>query len=504
MANSPFDKEKSIAEKLAMIEAQEAEERKLAADAAAREAQERKKKKAADEAAASNLDAKIRRVLGQYAVNYGWRYSAKEVEKEVNNSPAKYLVSRNLRTELNSKILAVESKLLRKQRKKDAAKAFLCVLSVLFVVLCTLAAGAFTVYSFMTAETAQIFRIALGVEIAAVVVATVMAVVHFVKDNSTAFKVICVIFAVINVVAAVVIGVSGRLVEHDIMTGEDGFLYEMVDGEYYLFGCDSRVAELVISDLEEDIVGISADAFKGNTSLTSLTVDVSSLVIEDGAFRDCTALKTVRFVGGDTVLEGNVFKNCKKLESVVFDGGSYTFNGSNLFDDCALLKDVYMNGGSYVGGDSVRILGGLKKIAVHHGDAYIDVPLKGAGELTLVVYPGTDSIFAVKPDVLVFAEGFDFSGELSAERGTFDLKPLAPITYFPQSVTYIPDILGSDRKKYDVFYQGSADEWESLSIAGDGGLFDVANMNYKEKYITMHYNKNCRFWDTNNIEMGNG
>lgn len=507
MGNNPLNKAASAADKLAKLEAEEAARKaKQQAEEAERkrkeaEADAKKRAKAeADKNEAKRLENKIKNLLLIYEPSEYWERRSREVFNEVYDSHVKNLISKSVWTEFMCQQAIAQHHIIKQRDKKRAIKTLFTVLGVVAVALVSLLAVAFGVYSWLMTDNVSLFRIAFAAQIVSALGVGAIAVVHFVKDTSAAQKLVCVILAALNLILAVAMGFSGGLVTRDLFTDSDGFTYENKDGEIYLVGCEGSVKELVISALSESIVGISDQAFKGNTTITSLTVDVSNLTIGNEAFADCSALEKVELVGGDTALGGKVFKDCVKLNSVSFEGGSYTFNGASVFDGCTVLKDIHFNGGSYVGADGARILGGLKKIAVHHRNADIAVSLKGADELTLVVYSGTDSIFAVEPDVLVFAEGFDFSGEFGAERGTFDLKPLAPVTFFPSSVTYIPDILGSDRKKSDVYYQGSSDMWESLGIAGDGGLFDVANMNYKEDYVRMHYNSNCRFWGTNNVE----
>ncbi len=493
--NNPLNKAASAADKAAKLQAELDEKRRKEQEAADKKAREKKAKEVAEKAAVERFEQEIRRLLNTCEASGYWSERASKLLKELGESSVSGRVSQSLRRELSSKIGIVENKLMKMRRKRQAREKVLKVLGILAIVLVGLAVNAFSIYSWASGGNPALFKVAFGAEITIAIVGIILAKTCFSGYYQKAQRTVCIIIVVVSILLAIAMCFSGGLKNREFMHDGEGVMYEVVDGEYYLYDCDKGVKELVLSTLSEQVVGVSEKAFKGNKTITSITFDVSNLIIKKGAFQNCTALTKVEFIGGDATISSTVFKGCKKLQSVVFDGGSYTFNGcSNLFAGCNALKDIYFNGGNYMKKGMTRILGGLDKIAVHHKNADIDIPLKGAKELTLVVYPGTDSIYSIKPDVLVFAEGFDFSGDFGAERGSFDNKPYAPVTYFPASVTYIPDILGSNRRKYDVYYQGTSGDWSCLSIAGDGGFFDIANMNYKHDLIRMHYNSNCRFW----------
>lgn len=502
MANNPLDKERSIAEKVAQLEAEKAREaedlRKKEAERLARlrakEAREQRRKEEAQ-----SYEQKIRSMINSQTESYYWYSAAERLLSEIQNSDVDDLINSVILNDLKRRSAEVWSRYQRKKKRKETIKKVLLVMPVILV--CLLAV-AFSVYSWFFSDSILLFRIAFGADIAVALGICVITKIHFVKDHSTVMKILCIFLALVISAVAVAMGVSGRLVEHEYVTDDDGFIYEIKNEEYYLHGCENSITELVISQLSHNIVGVSANAFKGNTTLTKLTVDVYGLKIEKEAFANCSALSDVEFGVGEVTLNGKIFKDCKALVNVSFNGGNYTFGGNDIFTGCTALKNIYFTSGSYIGSSHVSILGGLGKVAVHHDKANIGLPLSGADELTLVVYPGTNDIFGVKPDVLVFADGFDFSGDFHADKGSFDLSPFAPTIYLPSSVTYVPDILGSDRRNYNVYYQGTQDMWNNLSIAGDKGFFDLANMNYKESHITLHYNSNCRFWVADNVQTG--
>ena len=95
------------------------------------------------------------------------------------------------------------------------------------------------------------------------------------------------------------------------------------------------------------IVEIAADAYKGNTAITS--IEITSWVIEIGAnaFEGCTNLETVDNLDGDKSgirdIGANAFKDCTSLRTVSFFGieSSVWTIGANAFENCISLDLDY-------------------------------------------------------------------------------------------------------------------------------------------------------------------
>lgn len=500
MGNFLSDKSKDRA-RLAQIEAEEQErarKAKEAADAAARKKAAENAAKRAKEEKAKNYESRIREKLSCRTNNWYWASTAEDLYEEAKASDVSSMIEKSLLNSLYYASRAVKDTLHRKSARKETLKKILCMIPV---VLFSIIALAFALYAHLGSESGTLFKVAFAVDLVAMVVAIVVARHHIKEDNDTALKVICVLLAIVNAGVAIFMLSTGKLKTRDLYY-DGGYVYEMVDGEYYLYDIPDDVKDLVISELSEDVVGISNGLLKEKRSLETIVFDVQLMNIEKKAFAGARSLESVTFLDGDYTIGANAFKACKKLEKVSFTGGSYTLAGDGIFAKCNLLKDIYCINGSFDSRKVARPLAGLDKINVHHDNSYFTTALKGAKELTLVVYNGTDSIYKIKPDVIVFAEGFDFSGSFTREVSDYNRKPFAPVMYFPTSVTSIPDIFGINSKKYDMFYQGSASEWGYVYIEGDeggflGGIFNVVNDNYHNNYITMHYNSNCKVWADN-------
>ena len=74
---------------------------------------------------------------------------------------------------------------------------------------------------------------------------------------------------------------------------------------------DARLREVKI---------IGEGAFRGRSSLTSVTISSSVTSIESGAFRDCDSLTSITLPRSVTSIGWSAFYGCSGLEWIVFDG----------------------------------------------------------------------------------------------------------------------------------------------------------------------------------------
>lgn len=123
--------------------------------------------------------------------------------------------------------------------------------------------------------------------------------------------------------------------------------------------------------IPDSVTVIGAEAFAGNTSLTSVSIGKNVTEIEYGAFKDCTYLNSVKLPESLTTLGNSVFsnntslkkitlpKNMEKLGTGVFAGCNnlteitvdkenpyFTFYKSGLYDKEKTILYCYVSGGS--------------------------------------------------------------------------------------------------------------------------------------------------------------
>ena len=139
---------------------------------------------------------------------------------------------------------------------------------------------------------------------------------------------------------------------HDKIMSRDLVLY--IDG-------NKLEGEVVIPD---GTVAIRADAFSGQTSLTSIVIPNSVTSIEDSAFRGCNSLTSVTIPNSVTSIGISAFSGCTSLVSVTIPDG-VTSIGYGAFWGCTSLTSVIIgNGVTSIGGAAFRDCTSLTSIII--------------------------------------------------------------------------------------------------------------------------------------------
>ena len=106
-------------------------------------------------------------------------------------------------------------------------------------------------------------------------------------------------------------------------------------GESAFKGCTS----LTSITIPNSVTSIGKSAFSGCTSLTSITIPNSVTSIGSSAFSGCTSLTNVTIPDSITSIGDNAFYNCKSLTSVTIPD-SVTSIGDWAFENCTSLTSV--------------------------------------------------------------------------------------------------------------------------------------------------------------------
>ena len=131
-------------------------------------------------------------------------------------------------------------------------------------------------------------------------------------------------------------------------------------GGYYSFGAFTDCAALTSIEIPASVETIKAAAFKGCSSLASVTFEEGSQLKTIGgwgndnhfygAFEDCVALTSIEIPASVETIKATAFKGCSSLESVTFEersqlktigGGYYSYSSYyGAFADCAALTSI--------------------------------------------------------------------------------------------------------------------------------------------------------------------
>ena len=137
----------------------------------------------------------------------------------------------------------------------------------------------------------------------------------------------------------------------NVYVGESGsFEYELnEEGKCEIIKYSPSSVTIVDIKLPEtidgrDIVGVSADAFKAENSIKSVTIPASYTYVDDYAFFDCDSLEKVTFEGESIITIGTgAFEGCEKLSSINLPKSVVTVEPF-AFKDCSSITSIDLSG----------------------------------------------------------------------------------------------------------------------------------------------------------------
>ena len=137
------------------------------------------------------------------------------------------------------------------------------------------------------------------------------------------------------------------------VTFENGSQLKTIEGGYPSSGTFADCTALTSIEIPASVETIEAAAFKGCSSLATVTFEKGSQLktigggsYSSGAFSDCTALTSIEIPASVETIEASAFKGCSSLATVTFENGSQlkTIEGgypsSGTFADCTALTSI--------------------------------------------------------------------------------------------------------------------------------------------------------------------
>lgn len=279
------------------------------------------------------------------------------------------------------------------------------------------------------------------------------------------YKVISVILVIMIVISAVSITVSA---ESDSGTCGDNLTWTYDSstftltisgtGSMYDYKYNNRPWESYIEDIQTAIVndGVTAIgeyAFFYCTSINSITLPNTLTTINKDAFCGCESLTNIILPDGVTTICEYAFSHCFSLKSITIPD-SVTTIGTEIFSNCYSIESITVDeNNQHYSSDEYGVLFNKDKTTLIHypiGNARID------------------STTYTIPDSVTTVGDWAFG---QCQKLTSIIIPES-VTTIGMGAFYWCDNLA------DVYYSGTEEQWESISIGGDNYVLYRTNIHY--------------------------
>ena len=144
----------------------------------------------------------------------------------------------------------------------------------------------------------------------------------------------------------------------------------------------------VEKDTGTQITSIGGDAFRGCTSLTSITLPSSLTSIGGEAFSGCSSLTEITLPSSLTSIGGDAFSGCTSLTSITIPEG-VTSTGIGAFRNCSSLTEITLPSSlTSIGGSAFQNCSSLTEITIPEGVTSIGgYAFSGCTSLTSITIP---------------------------------------------------------------------------------------------------------------------
>ena len=146
----------------------------------------------------------------------------------------------------------------------------------------------------------------------------------------------------------------------------EGLQYSSSDNEVTITGYTGSAAEIAIPHTIESnpVTAIGTEAFKGSTSLTSVTIPEGVTSIGERAFENCSSLKSVTIPSSVTSIIQYAFCNCTSLTSINIPTSVTSIEDGTFFGCSSLISITIPSGVTSIEKSAFSGCSNLKSITI--------------------------------------------------------------------------------------------------------------------------------------------